>query len=301
MKKIILSVFCLSCFFNGIVWADTIILEDGEIITGKIIKQNDNFISIQTENNIQQINKDYIKRLISETPIVEVPSLLPKKNENIKSESKEVSNYQYNNSFNRVPEAEILKKEPMGFFVYPGVANPLTKYASTSEKISKRGFMSGVQILRQRNSKMNFGIDINYQNFSKNEFQTDKGEWASETSSLNISLIWKTAFIRNQRYVGNIFGGFGLSYFTMLEIGKPGNGYVWIDTGTTERRTITDDTSIGLNVFLGGEIVSYMENDRFMVIGAKYLRTSVSIDSYDEFVMASINYYIGIGQKFAIN
>jgi len=67
MKKIILSIFCCSCLFNVTLWADTIILQDGEVITGKIINQNDNFISIQTESNIQQVNKQYIKRMVTET------------------------------------------------------------------------------------------------------------------------------------------------------------------------------------------------------------------------------------------
>ena len=58
MKKIIVSLFCWASLCNSTLWADTIILEDGEVITGKILMQNRQLRTLDLEDVLKFANEE---------------------------------------------------------------------------------------------------------------------------------------------------------------------------------------------------------------------------------------------------
>ena len=92
----------------------------------------------------------------------------------------------------------------------------------------------------------------------------------------------------------------GLTQFSGTISGKPQTGYFWSDTGTTEERTLLDETSLGTNYLIGAEIVFNTEHEGLLMIGAKYMHISVDIDDFDISSISSMSCFIGFGKKFEL-
>jgi hypothetical protein len=63
MKKIVLYLFLLGCATPLL--ADTVYMDNGEIIEGTLVSRSEEMITIQTQNGREEINKRFVKRITS--------------------------------------------------------------------------------------------------------------------------------------------------------------------------------------------------------------------------------------------
>jgi len=182
------------------------------------------------------------------------------------------------------------------FVLNIGGTTPQTTENDSGEKIGTTGLGWSAQSFTTRNDKLHFGLETAFSYFGDNTFTYSDVKYTFKTSAISLSGIIKYSDNQaNANIRPMFFGGLGLGFFVAEAKASLLPGYVWSNTGTTEKRTIVADSSIGYNVILGAGFEGDFSERYFWNMAGRYTLIGVDIEDFDRTSVSSLQFNLGFG------
>lgn len=209
----------------------------------------------------------------------------------------------------KVAAEEVSLEPKIVFSLGSGVPGADYRSDTGSQKIGKAGVALGIQYQQPLTPNVSWVADLSYtkSNESKSTEFLQVAEFASQTRHVVALLLARYDFNPSGRLLPYVFAGAGLHTTKVEAKATPVSGYVWVDTGNANERTIVNDSdanyALGLGTgldfmvseqwFLGAEL-------RYQYLGPVEITATVpgSGSESDRTHIGLVNFFFRLGYRF---